>query len=166
VKGNLKYVLDADVFIQAARQYYAFDLVPRFWDILISLANSGRILSIDRVKEELVRGKDELAEWAKKKFDHAFASTDDPDVIRSYGEVMSWVQAQSRFTGGAKAQFANGADGWLVAFAKLNALIVVTHEQPAPGAVTTVKIPDVSHAFKVETVDTFEMLRSLKERIT
>lgn len=165
MKDDLKYVLDADVFIQAARQYYAFDLVPRFWDILVSLANSGRILSIDRVKEELMRGKDELAEWAKKKFDHAFVSTDVQDVIRAYGEVMSWVQAQSRFTGGAKAEFADGADGWLVAYAKLNGLIIVTHEQAAPGG-AKVKIPDVCRSFKVNTVDTFEMLRSLNERIT
>jgi hypothetical protein len=27
------YVLDANVFIEAARRYYAFDLATRFWDI-------------------------------------------------------------------------------------------------------------------------------------
>jgi hypothetical protein len=29
------YVLDADVFIEASRRYYAFDIAPKFWDSLI-----------------------------------------------------------------------------------------------------------------------------------
>lgn len=41
------YVLDADVFIEASRRYYAFDLVPfnRFWDILLHYADDGAIES-------------------------------------------------------------------------------------------------------------------------
>jgi len=31
------YVLDANVFIEAARRYYAFDIAPKFWDTLIQL---------------------------------------------------------------------------------------------------------------------------------
>ncbi len=58
---NSTYVLDANVFIEAARRYYAFDLVPRFWESLIHHAAKGRIESIDRVKQELDKGKDEIA---------------------------------------------------------------------------------------------------------
>lgn len=50
------YVLDANVFIEAAHRYYAFDLVPRFWDSLLHHAEDGVIGSIDRVKQELDRG--------------------------------------------------------------------------------------------------------------
>lgn len=46
-----QYLLDANVFIEAARRYYAFDLVPSFWNKLVSLASNGDILSIDRVKK-------------------------------------------------------------------------------------------------------------------
>ena len=31
MRAPVVYVLDANVFIEAARRYYAFDLVPRFW---------------------------------------------------------------------------------------------------------------------------------------
>lgn len=45
----IKYVLDANVFIEAARRYYAFDLAPAFWRALIKHAIQGRVLSIDRI---------------------------------------------------------------------------------------------------------------------
>jgi len=51
------YVLDANVFIEAARRYYAFDLAPMFWESLVHHAVNGRIQSIDLIKRELERGK-------------------------------------------------------------------------------------------------------------
>jgi len=47
------YVLDANVFIEAAQRYYAFDLAPGFWQALLDHAKDGRIQSIDRVSVEL-----------------------------------------------------------------------------------------------------------------
>ena len=58
------YLIDSSAFMQAARQYYAFDLAPPFWDSLIEHAANGVVRSIDKVKLELDRGKDELADWA------------------------------------------------------------------------------------------------------
>ncbi len=158
------YLLDANVFIEAARRYYAFDLAPRFWEGLLRHAEAGQIKSIDRVRQELERGKDELATWAKEMFATAFASTDDPDVIRSFAEIMSWVQAQGQFLDAAKADFAGGADGWLVAYARVKGCIVVTHERPAPDARSRVPIPNICVAFGVPFLGTFEMLRALGVR--
>ena len=156
------YVLDANVFIEAARRYYAFDLAPRFWDSLVDHAETGNICSIDRVKDELVRGKDGLAAWAKSDFSHAFRSTDDEAVIEAYAEMMGWVNGQRQFREFAKAEFAEVADGWIVAYASVNGLIVVTHEEFAPDVKKRVPIPNVCKAFGVEYADTFEMLRILK----
>ncbi|MER3425447.1 MAG: hypothetical protein C4293_21640 [Nitrospiraceae bacterium] len=50
-----------NVFIQAARRYYAFDVAPQFWDSLVKYAANGQIRSIDRMLKELDREKDELA---------------------------------------------------------------------------------------------------------
>ncbi|MEK7137022.1 MAG: DUF4411 family protein [Patescibacteria group bacterium] len=160
------YVLDANVFIEAARRYYAFDLAPRFWESLVRHAENGQIRSVDRVKQELERGNDELADWAKNHFRHAFASTDDTAVIQLFGGIMTWVQAQSQFSGPAKADFASGADGWLVAYAKVNNCAIVTHEVLAPDARRKVPIPNVCQAFTVPFLDTFEMLRSLGVRFS
>ncbi|HOB44367.1 MAG TPA: DUF4411 family protein [Bacillota bacterium] len=62
------YVLDANVFIQAATQYYAFDRVPSFWEGLIWHADNGRVHSIDRVRDELKKGNDDLWSWAHDHF--------------------------------------------------------------------------------------------------
>lgn len=155
------FVLDANVFIQAAHQYYAFDLVPSFWEGLVWHADEGRVLSIDRVSNELKKGKDELWDWARERFGHAFVSTDEEDVIEVYADIMEWVRRELRFTPAARSSFANAADAWLVAYAKARRCVIVTHERPEPNCKTRVKIPDACDAFKVPYANTFDMLREL-----
>lgn len=91
------YVLDANVFIEAARRYYAFDIVPVYWDTLVDRAKAGRVLSIDRVKKEIERGKDDLAKWVKTVFYSWFDSTNQPDVIADYQAIIKWVVIQTQF---------------------------------------------------------------------
>jgi len=153
-----KYLLDASVFIEAARRYYAFDFAPGFWNVLLSLFQDGRIGSIDRVQEELLRGDDDLAAWIRSDFSEAFFSTEDSSVIEVYRDVITWVQEQEQFSDAAKDKFARGADGWIVAYAKQNVYTVVTQEGLRPEAKKTVPIPNVCHAFNVNSVDTFKML--------
>ncbi|MBN1124209.1 MAG: DUF4411 family protein [Sedimentisphaerales bacterium] len=158
------YLLDANVFIEAARRYYAFDIAPRFWDSLCEHAGTGRVLSIDRVKDELGRGNDELSEWITSHFDDAFASTDNQDIINIYREIVIWIQNQDQFLDAAKAEFARNADGWLVAFAKVNDCILVTHEVLAIDARKKIPIPNICQAFEVPWTDTFSMLRNIGVR--
>lgn len=158
---GIRYQLDANVFIEAARRYYAFDLVPTFWERLVDLANDGRVESIDRVRDELLRGKDELAEWIDGHFSEAFASTDDEEVMQSYSQIITWAMNQDQYTEAAKEEFARVADGWLVAYAHCKGHTLVTHEVPSQGSKKRVAIPDVCNAFNVSYLDTFKMLRNL-----
>ena len=48
-----KYLLDSNVFIQAHRMHYPFDVVPSFWKKLVELSNKGIVISIDKVKKEI-----------------------------------------------------------------------------------------------------------------
>lgn len=57
-----KFVLDANIFIDAHRRYYAFDFAPGFWRVLIEQAEKGRVISIDRVRDELIASNDALSE--------------------------------------------------------------------------------------------------------
>ena len=155
------YVLDANVFIQAARHYYAFDLVPAFWKCLIDYAEAGHIRSIDRVKKELERGNDPLRDWARDEFGGAFASTDEEDVVDVYTDIINWAQHNAQFTDAAKAEFAGAADPWLVAYARVKTCVTVTLEQPEPYLRKKIKLPDVCRAFNVRFINTFEMLREL-----
>ena len=165
------YVLDANVFIEAARRYYAFDLHTRFWDILNEHAENGVIESIDWVKKELEKGKgkkgeeDELARWANGSFIHAFCSTDEEDVIESYGRIITWVQGQSQYSDAAKAEFADEPDGWLVAYAAVKGRVVVTHEVLRPDVKIRVPIPNVCEPFHIRYINTFAMLRELGARL-
>lgn len=160
------YVLDASSLIQAARVYYTFDIAPGFWRSLIDNAYRGHIQSIDWVKEELKKGNDQLAKWADKDFSRAFTSTDREDVIVQYAEIMRWVYGQAQYSDDAKAKFASGADGWLVAYSKVVGGVVVTQEQASPDAKNRVPIPNVCDTFNVKSIDTFQMLRALGVRFT
>ena len=55
-----KFVLDANVFIQAKRRFYAFDFCAGYWDMLIWHQQHGRLCSIDKVQNEILRGGDDL----------------------------------------------------------------------------------------------------------
>jgi len=75
---------------------------------------------------------------------------------------MTWVNSEPQFAPAAKAQFASVADGWVIAFAKVNGLTVVTHEEYAADVKKKVPIPNVCLEFDVDYVNTFEMLEDLK----
>ena len=155
------YLLDSNVLIEAHRRYYSFDICSGFWDCLLHHnGNNNRLLSIDRVKDEL-QGKDELSSWVNAAPQSFFISTDNEVVAESYGKIMKWVHAQPQFLSAATAEFAGVADGWLIAHAIVNNCILVTHEVYAANARNKVKIPNVCRAFKVQTINTFNMLREL-----
>src|SRR5690242_2454194 len=82
-------------------------------------------------------------------------------VIDIYRQIMTWVNAQAQFLPAAKSEFARGANGWLIAYAKVHGLTVVTHEVLAPAVKRKVPIPNVCLVLEVPYRDTFQMLRVL-----
>ena len=87
------------------------------------LANrEGRVFSVDRVRSELLAGHktEDLVRWVRDEVPEGFFVPVDTDVVvRAYTDVMMWVQRHSRYSDYAKAKFATGADGWLVAYAQV-----------------------------------------------
>ena len=130
-----RYILDADVFITAKNRYYAFDVCPGFWASVIHHHRAGRTYSIDRVKSELLVGRrtEDLVQWVMTELPASFfLGVDEEAVAADYTEIMMWVQQSAQFFDHAKAKFATGADGWIVAHAKVHGAIVVTNEERAP----------------------------------
>lgn len=163
MSGGRRYVLDANVFIEAYRKYYAFNICPGFWRALVRQHESKRVFSIDRVKSELTAGGDELSDWTKHQApDSFFKQTLDKAVQNAFSLMMKWVQAEQQFDTDAKAQFASAADGWVIAYANVNHLVVVTHEEYAPDVKRKVPMPNVCIEFGVDYCNSFEMLRDLK----
>lgn len=66
------YLLDSNVFIQAKNLHYGFDFCPGFWDWMVQSNSEGKVFSIEKVKEELFAGDDELTGWAKVQGDSFF----------------------------------------------------------------------------------------------
>lgn len=118
--------------------------------------------SIDRVKEELERGGDELNDWVQATMPASFfASSDDVGVIEQYSHIQLWARQQGQFTESAKAEFAAKADAWLIAYAKAKHLVLVTHEVFDPHIQRKIPMPNVCEVFNVVHIDTFAMLREL-----
>jgi hypothetical protein len=158
-----KYLLDANVFIEAKRRYYAFDVCPGFWECLVWHHQGAFVHSIDRVKEEIERGGDELKEWVQATMPAScFASCDDVEVIEQYSQMQLWAHQQGQFTESAKAEFAGKADAWLIAYAKAKHFVLVTHEVLDRQIQKKIPMPNVCEAFDVPYVDTFTMLRDLE----
>ena len=162
--ANRTYVVDSDVFITAKNLYYSFDICPGFWRVVIHHHRKGRVFSVDRVRGELLAGRrtDDLVRWVREQIpDGFFVPVDTDAVVQAYTEVMMWVQRHPKLFDHAKAKFATGADGWLVAYAMVHDATVVTNEQSAPESRKEIKLPDVCDQFRVRSDNIFAMLRSL-----
>lgn len=166
-QSHLRFVLDANVLIDAHRRYYSFDIAPCFWRVLLDLANKGHILSIDRVKQELISSdrEDALNIWANSDFNPWFMSTDNEEVFEAYRDIIDWSVGQAQFLDHAKTEFAGVADSWLIAYAKANNCIVVTFEQYNRDKRNKILIPNVCRAFGIGYMNTFEMLRKLNANL-
>lgn len=162
-----KYLLDANVLIEAHQRYYAFDIAPSFWQNLCKLAEEDKIISIDRIRDEISNGKEEdhLDAWANSEFDKWFVSTNDVKVFESYRKIIDWVGSQSQYFDYAKSEFANVADSWLLAYANAYNHTIVTHETFSPHSRKRVLIPNVCVEFKIPYIDTFGMLRKLNSKL-
>ena len=161
------YLIDADVFISAKNQYYAFDICPGFWKSMIHHCKAGNVRSLDRVKSELLAGREteDLVLWVKNDLpSDYFLNADSEEVTSAYAEVMLWVQKNPQYSDAAKAEFAAGADGWLVAYAMVHGTIIVTNEQPRPESRRHIMLPDICTQFKVSYKGTFSMLNDLAVR--
>ena len=158
------YVVDSDVFITAKNLYYSFDICPGFWKSVVHHHREGRVFSVDRVRSELLAGHhtEDLVRWVRDQVPEGFfVPVDITGVVRAYTDIMMWVQRHPNYFPLAKAKFATGADGWLVAYAQVHGATVVTNEQSAPESKREIKLPDVCDQFGVQHENTFAMLRAL-----
>jgi len=149
------------VFIQAHRRYYAFDIHPGFWKCLEHLFQERRIVSIDSVRDELLKGEDNLTDWTKRLLGHFYFSTENPSIVTKYKSIMDWLDREERYDKSARDQFADSADVWLISCAFAQNQILVTEEVYNAQIRKRVPIPNVARQFGVETVITFTMLRRL-----
>jgi hypothetical protein len=162
------YVVDTNFFIQAHRVTYPLDVVPSFWNKVKELAVKGKIISIDKVKNEIFNNDDELKEWCENNLPTEFWK-DSTKYPLEYSRIAVWGASQThRFTLNAIQEFldAEEADAFLITFtmSDLSNRKVVTYERSSPKK-NKIKIPDVCTAFGIMYVDPITMFRELSETI-
>lgn len=161
------YVVDSNFFIQAHRVNYPLDIAFSFWIKVKELAESGRIISIDKVKDELYDKNDVLEDWCKANLpDDFFKSTD--DVMAEYGSVTAWaISMNTHYLANALNEFlaADEADAFLVAYslADKENRVILTHEVSQPNRKNRIKIPEACAPYNVRYLNTIEMLREIGE---
>lgn len=160
------YLLDANAFMEASRLYYAFDLAPGFWAWLGDVSLTGKVGSIDSVREEITTGSGDLVAWARKR-PAAFWLSDSDDVLEAMRELAQWAVDRTRpYRQAAIDEFLGSADFKLIAHAMAIDATVVTREQSAPEAKKRVKIPDACIALGVKWTDPYNAYRALGLRLT
>lgn len=158
----MAYLLDANVFITAKNLHYGMDFCPGFWDWIIDGHRKGSLYSIEMVAEELRGAEDELTEWIEALDDGFFLPVGQAD-LPSLGVVATWANEQPQYTQGAKNDFLNLADYYLVAQALAGGHVVVTHEIPK-DAKKRIPIPNACVGVGARYMLPFTMLRREKAR--
>ena len=166
-----KYLIDANIFIEAHRNFLPIDVATSFWGKMQELASIGKIHSIDKVRNELCIHNDDLKKWIENKLDDNFFWNTTDEVLLKIGEIVQWVQGCPEYNDTAKSKFVRSmdkADVYLVAFASLDTdTRIVTRElsnlKGSNNQVGLVKIPDLCNHFNATYIHPAQMFRELGE---
>lgn len=160
------FLVDTNFFIQAHRMSYPLDVVPSFWNKVKNLADNDKIISIDKVKDEIYRNEDDLKEWCQSNLKGEFWR-DTSVVTNEYSNIASWAVKQTkRYTPNDINEFldSENADAFLIAYALAgrDTRIVVTYEVSNKKK-SIIKIPDVCLEFNISYLNPIRMFRELNE---
>jgi D-serine dehydratase len=161
-----KFLVDTNFFIQAHRVSYPLDVVPSFWNKIKNLADKDKIISIDKVKNEIYQNEDDLKNWCQSNLKEDFWR-DTSVVSIEYSNIANWaVKQRNRYTPNAINEFldSENADAFLIAYALADrdTRIVVTYEVSNKKK-SIIKIPDVCLEFEISYLNPITMFRELNE---
>ncbi len=157
----MEYLFDTNIFVESKKNL-PMDVWPTFWSRMDELIHSRRVYSIDKVKEEIKRGKDELTKWIDDNAPHGFFLTQDSAVLTKLAETIAWARScPTNFTPSAISGYSTTADSYLVATAAAKNMVLVTYEKSNPQRRNRVMIPDACNAIGVRSCDLNTALREL-----
>lgn len=157
----MEYLFDTNIFVESKKNL-PMDVWPTFWTKMAELISSGTVHSIDKVKEEIDKGGDELTDWIRNNAPRGFFLTQDIPVMTKLAETITWAQnCTVRFSQSAIFDYTNVADSYLVAIAAARNMVLVTYEKSNPQRRNRVMIPDAFNAIGVRSCDLNTALREL-----
>ena len=154
------YLLDANVLIDASRDYYPFRRVPEFWDWLIDRATQGQVKIPLEIFEEILAGRDDdLTRWLN---DNRDALLLDENVEET---LVARVTNQGYAPGLTEEEVERvGRDPFLIAYAlgDPDQRTVVTTEVSKPKKQRANRhIPDVCDDLDVLHCNTYQFIEDL-----
>lgn len=162
-----KYLIDANSLIRPARAYYPFDFAPSFWQQLRPKISLDKIAVLDKVRDEVLKGTDELSAWISDLPNECILSTQDMQILQKYREVLSFIQQSDKYSEAALRRWSqlDIADPWLIAAAKVYGYTLLSFEQsagtiPEGSRSKNPKLPDVARHFQVPYTSLFDMMRN------
>ena len=157
------FLLDANVLIDANRDYYAINRVPEFWDWLIHHGDLGNVKNPIEIYEELTDGDDVLAEWAKRsEVKNSLMLNEDVDVTLVQRVLRDGYAPDLNDTEVAQL----GRDPFFIAYGlnqtHENQRCIVTTESSKPSKNRANRhIPDVCDSFGIPSCNSFEFFSTL-----
>lgn len=161
-----KFILDTNILISAYRIKYPMDIMPSFWDNLLTEAEKGTFLLIDWVVEEINKGEDELKDWLNDNIDKIqVLNSNNEEVINSYRDIIQHVVDNPQYKERAKEDFSEVADSWIIAHALAHGYTIVTEEVYDRNIKKKIPIPNICRDFNISYITTIDFLRFLNIKI-
>ena len=162
------YLLDANVLINANRDYYSIGRVPEFWEWLVELGSNGTVKIPIEVYEEIKEGKikdgknvDLLAVWAKEDHNRDALLFQEECAVDLVSKAINEGYAPD-LTDNEVEQI--GRDPFLIAYCLVSPAerCIVTTEVSKPKKQRANRhLPDVCDQFGIQHCNTYEFIRSL-----
>jgi len=154
-------LLDANVLIDANRDYYPIERVPEFWEWLENTGRNGNAKTPLEVYEEIGDGSDALANWARRdSIKTALLLQEEVDVSLVSHVIDHGYAADLTDDEVEKI----GRDPFLIAYAlkdSKNRYVVTTEVSKPSRRRANRHLPDVCKDLTVGCCNTFQFVRAL-----
>ncbi len=158
------YLLDANVLIDANRDYYPITRVPEFWEWIAHNGTERRVTIPRELYEEINDGQDDLSNWARENdIEDALLLDEEADVSLVSRVINEGYAADLTDDELEKV----GRDPFLIAYALASQddRCVVTTEGSHPKRQRANRhVPDVCSDLGLTCRNTFEFVRALDFR--
>ncbi len=158
------YLLDANVLIDANRDYYPIERVPEFWEWLVYMGHKGSVKIPIEIYEEFKGGKDELATWARTQEVKSALLLNDEVNVALVSHVANIGYANDLTD---DEVYKIGRDPFLIAYAlefKHERCVVTTEVSKPRRQRANRHVPNVCESLDVRWCDTFYFIRALDFR--
>jgi hypothetical protein len=165
----MRYLLDANIFIEPAKRWYHPDICPGFWDWLEHAFETGIVTSIEDIHEEVSRGNDQARDFVVDRLTKAkFLRFDAHDQLSKVTQAVQAARTtigKQRYLQAAINDYAGKTDCKLVAMAFAHNDAIITLEKPG-NSNKNIKMADVCDLLVIKQTLLFDLLRQHNVRFS